>query len=182
MRRRTEDGQESERERGPSSGQKRPKEATRWEKETEGGSRCDVGGERGEECKARERNGTEQGCSSVQRAGIAAGAPFCCSCISIRGYMHHPPHPSDHDGDDDDGDGDSDDDDDDNDHHDDDGNHHHRHHHDKDENHDDHDDDDDDAAGKQEDIGRVGYPSLFVVAATSALVVVVVVTVIRAAD
>lgn len=96
---------------------------------------CDVGGrKRGVESKVRERNETEQGCSSVQRAGIAAGAPFCCSCISIQDYMHHPPHPSDHDGGGDDGDGDD-------------------------------DDDDADAAGKQKNIGRVEYPSLFVVAA-----------------
>lgn len=62
---------------------------------------------RREEGESRgERNGTEQGCSSVQQAGIAAGAPFCCSCISIQGYMHHPPHPSDHDGDGDDDDDD----------------------------------------------------------------------------
>lgn len=39
-----------------------------WERSAEGG----------------ERNGTEQGCSSVQRAGIAAGPPFCCSCLSIQ--------------------------------------------------------------------------------------------------
>ena len=73
-----------------------------------GGGGGDGGEERREWKAERERNGTEQGCSSVQRAGIAAGAPFCCSCISIQGYMHHPPHPSDHDGDgDDDGDDDA---------------------------------------------------------------------------
>jgi len=106
----------------------------------------------------------------VQRAGIAAGAPFCCSCISIQGYMHHPPHPSDHDGDDDDDDDDDDDGDDDDgnddggggDDDDDDGGGD-----DDDGDGDDGDDDDDDAdaAGKQKNTSRVEYPSLFVVAA-----------------
>ncbi|KYN35161.1 hypothetical protein ALC56_10335 [Trachymyrmex septentrionalis] len=62
--------------------QRRLKEGTRWEKEIEGGSATSVDAKEGKRVKReRERNGTEQGCSSVQRAGIAAGAPFCCSWL-----------------------------------------------------------------------------------------------------